>query len=83
MNYSHLQRAANRKKAMTRAAHFLAETKFATNRQKQRMQDLLTEIVDLMEGFAKVNPAYEKRLNDQIASVKDLNFRLFIGGFSY
>ena len=47
------------------------------------MQDLLTEIVDLMEGFAKVNPAYEKRLNDQIASVKDLNFRLFIGGFSY
>lgn len=67
----------------TTGLDFLAENRFATNRQKQRMQDLLTEIVDLMEGFAKVNPAYEKWLNDQIASVKDLNFRLFIGGFSY
>ena len=78
-----MRRRTDRTQALTRASHFLAENEFATNRQKQRMQDLLTEIVDLMEGFAKVNPAYEKRLNDQIASVKDLNFRLFIGGFSY
>ena len=78
-----MRRRTDRTKALTMASHFLAENEFATNGQKQRMHDLLTEIVDLMEGFAKVNPAYEKWLNDQIASVKDLNFRLFIGGFSY